>query len=134
MDFCPQVKRLIVAVGVSQIKQLSEIIGYNQTTISNWNGRKKIADEAIVALCLRFGINVQWLVEGRGLMIWGATTGAGLVSEPTPPCTLKERLEAAWEVADEDAKDTALYALEKSARRSPGKGGGVSDLTEKRSA
>jgi hypothetical protein len=129
------ITRMIHAVGARNQQDLIVRAGFTPGLPSKWRARDKVSGDSIVDICLRFGVNVQWLAEGKGPMIWGAPTGGGMVSEPEPPtCTLKERLEVAWEVADEDAKDTALYALEKSARRSSGKGGGECDLRNKKSA
>ena len=114
------IERMMVAAGVSDQKKLIEKAGFSSGLPSKWKKRGNVGPDAIVEVCRKFDINIQWLVDGRGPMMWSEQASSLTAVHEKPPdcCDMKKRLNDAWAIASDDAKDSALYILEKSAKQS----------------
>ncbi|PHR70917.1 MAG: hypothetical protein COA66_10650 [Arcobacter sp.] len=63
-SFSAIIERLMTYFNVSQSKDLSDLLEVNYATFSTWIRREKIPYELLIALCLKKGISLDWLLAG----------------------------------------------------------------------
>jgi hypothetical protein len=63
--FCPQIERLRKHLGVEELKEIAEIIGFKAGTLSMWNNREKIPDNKIWEISQKVDCDPTWLRTGE---------------------------------------------------------------------
>jgi hypothetical protein len=100
------------ALGVTNDLALSKKMGSkSRGLVSNWRKNDKVPAEAIETVSQISGKSFEEIRHGKRHAHDRATSGAEQSDEHM-------RLVALWDSADEDARDNAIYILEKAAAKS----------------